>query len=165
MNKILSFVALALTATYSLTAQTSDQQDTRTLMESFRRASQNQDAQAYASLFAESGVWDGPLGQNAIGPANIGKAVDLTFTDFGPVEMVVWQAKPLASDVVLVVAYQKMKYRRADMQHIKDVPVALGSAGPPERSNVRTTIVLRKVDEQWKIVEAQVADLRMRASH
>ena len=160
MKKALSCVAFALIATYSISAQTFEEQGARNLRESFQRALQQQDTQAYASLFADSGVWDGPLGQNAIGPVNIRNSVSLMFADFGALEMVEWTAKTLTPGVMLVDVYQRMKGR----EDIRDVPVALGSVGPPRGSSVRTTMIVRKEkeDDRWKIIAARVADLRIR---
>jgi hypothetical protein len=41
-------------------------------------------ASEYASVFDENATWDGPLGQNAIGPENIKRAAALMFRTFGP---------------------------------------------------------------------------------
>jgi hypothetical protein len=45
-------------------------------------------APAYASFFDKNATWDGPLGQNAIGPENIKQAAYLMFKTFGPLQFV-----------------------------------------------------------------------------
>jgi uncharacterized protein (TIGR02246 family) len=155
MKKISCFVAFVAIATCSIMAQTADQKGARTVIDSFLRASQHQDAQAYASLFADASVWDGPQGQHA----NIRNAVQLMFSNSGPLQPVFYQAKPLAPDALQVDVYQKIKYA-AD--GFRKVPVATGSGVAPMRSNVRTTMILKKGHEGWKIVSAAAADLRVR---
>ena len=157
---------LLLTFTIILTsrllAQTSDQISIQKLMQSFTTASEKLDAKAYASLFGVSGVWDGPLGQNAIGPANIEKSADLMFSSFGALEPLEWRARPLAPDVTLVDVYQKMKTRLEDMHSTPTVvPTAPGSVGPRHRTALRTTLIFKKQNDEWDIVAARVADVRI----
>ncbi len=141
-------------------AQTAPTPDpTKSLRESFLRCSEQQDTGAYAALFSDSAVWDGPLGQNAIGPANISKSVTLMFAEFGPLDTVQWGEKRLAPGIMLVDVYQRMKTKKLK---INAVPVAQGSIGPRRGATVRTTMIVEKKAEQWRIVTARVADLRIR---
>jgi len=159
VNKILSFAAIALVAASSITAQTFDDENARIVMEGFQRLSEKQDAQAYASIFTNSGVWDGPHGENAIGPTNIRQSVQLMFAKFGSLVTAEWHVRSLAPDVKLVDVYQRTKARAED---IRDIPVASGSIGPVNGSTVRTTMILRRQNVKWRVVAARVADLRMR---
>jgi hypothetical protein len=43
----------------------------------------------------------------------------------------------------------------------KTVRTAPGSAPPPRGSSLRTTLVLKKVEGQWRITDAELADIRM----
>ena len=46
-------------------------EDASVFLIQLRDAAQSQSASAYAALFAKTGRWDGPFGQNAVGPANV----------------------------------------------------------------------------------------------
>src|SRR5215469_4877785 len=118
---------LVVILTCRLFAQTPDRLSVQNLMQSFNVASEKQDAKAYASLFDSSGVWDGPLGQNALGPANIEKSADLMFSSFGPLVTALVVGRQLAPDMQLVDVYQKMKPRPEDLHSIPTVvPTAPG---------------------------------------
>jgi uncharacterized protein (TIGR02246 family) len=144
-------------------AQTTDQLSIQKEMQSFVDASEKQDARAYASLFGPNSLWDGPLGHNSIGTANIRKAAEVMFSSFGPLIFMEWQARRLAPEVTLVDLYQKMNTRLEDGVHARpeNVPVIPGSAEPLHRVAVRTTFILKKQNDQWTIVAARVADLRV----
>jgi ketosteroid isomerase-like protein len=122
-----------------------------------RDASQVQNADAYASLFAGNGKWDGPFGQNAIGPLNIRTAIAQFFTEFGPLREVAAGAVQLSPDIVMADLYQMTKGRHASLDPKLLAP---GSGTPPHDSDFRTTLILRKEESGWKIIAARVADLR-----
>jgi hypothetical protein len=122
-----------------------------------QNASQVQNADAYASLFGSNSTWDGPFGENAIGPANIRNAVSRFFTRFGPLRTVMQGAHELSLDVVMVDVYQTTNRRGS---FLDPALVAPGSVRPPGGADVRTTLVLHRQDGGWKIIAARVADLR-----
>jgi uncharacterized protein (TIGR02246 family) len=127
------------------------------LVNQLQQASQARDAQKYASLFSEDAKWQGPLGQNAIGPANIKRAVALMLAAFGPLNTREWRATQLGPDSILVEMFQGD--RVSGFQ--KTVPTAPGSATRPPGSSLRTTLVLKEVEGQWRIIDAELADIRM----
>lgn len=127
------------------------------VMGRLQRASQVQDAQQYASVFTENATWQGPLGQSAIGPANIQRAAGLMLTTFGPLNTREWQAKQLGPDFRMVEMFQG----NAASNFRKTVPTAPGSGTPPNGSSLRTTLILRKVEGQWRIIAAELADIRV----
>jgi hypothetical protein len=77
-------------------------------------------APAYASVFDENATWDGPLGQNAIGPENIKRAAYLMFRTFGPLQFAGWKPKKLSADIWVVDMYQKVT--DAHSNSWKDIP-------------------------------------------
>jgi hypothetical protein len=98
-----------------LVGQSPDQLSIQKLMDTFHAAAEKQDAKAYASFFGTTAVWDGPFGENAIGPANIEKSADLMLSSFGPLEPVSVIERPLAPDVQLVDLYQRMRARAENL--------------------------------------------------
>ena len=116
-----------------------------------------QNAEAYAALFDGNGKWDGPFGQNAIGPLNIRTAVGQFFTEFGPLREVQRSALQLSPDLVMGDVYQMTA--RSTFS-IDPKLLAPGSGTPPHYADVRTTLILRKQESGWKIIAARVADLR-----
>jgi ketosteroid isomerase-like protein len=116
-------------------------------------------APAYASVFDENATWDGPLGQNAIGPENIKRAAYLMFRTFGPLQFAGWKPKKLSTDILVVDMYQKVT--NAHSNSWKDIPTAPGSIAAPYGSDLRTTLVLKKQDKGWRVIVARVADLRL----
>jgi len=122
-----------------------------------RGVSQVQNADAYAALFDSNGRWDGPFGQNAIGPLSIKSAVAQFFTEFGPLLEVQIGAFQLSPDIVMVDLYQMTQGRR----HARLEPTLLArGSGTPPPADVRTTLILRKQESEWKIIAARVADVR-----
>lgn len=126
-----------------------------------RSASQTQNADAYAALFDSNGKWDGPIGQNAIGPLNIRSAALQFFTEFGALQFVAASAAQLSPDLVMADLYQT-----TDGPHVSPFPklIARGSGTPPPHADVRTTLILHKQESGWRIIAARVADLRVRNS-
>jgi len=131
--------------------------DALVFLTQLRDASQAQNADAYASLFAGNGKWDGPFGQNAIGPLNIKTAVGQFFSEFGPLREVQMGAVQLSPDVVMADVYQMTQGR--GLASLDPTLLAPGSGTPPRRADVRTTLILRKQESGWKIIAARVADL------
>jgi len=129
-----------------------------TFLAKLELASWTQNADAYAALFAGNGKWDGPFGQNAVGPSNIRTAVGQFFTEFGPLReaatTVTFQISP---DVIMLDVYQMTNGRHASLD---PKLIAPGSGAPPRFADVRTTLILRKGDSGWNIFAARVADLR-----
>ena len=157
MRHLSLFLGLSVALTGSCLAQrTRDARDALTFITQLQNASWAQNADAYAGLFDSNGTWDGPFGQNAMGPLNIKTAVGQFFTEFGPLHTVTKSARALSLDVVMADVYQKTKGRGAplDLSHI-----ANGSVGPPQDADVRTTLILRRQELGWKILTARVADL------
>ena len=73
-----------------LTASCQAQQAARDALAFLTRlqdALQMRNAGAYTALFASDGKWDGPFGQNAMGPLNIRTAVGEFLTEFGPLSI------------------------------------------------------------------------------
>ena len=66
---------------------------------------------AYPALFAGNGKWDGPFGQNAIGPLNVRAAVAQFFTEFGPLREVQAGAVQLSPEIVMADVYQMTEAR------------------------------------------------------
>ena len=155
MKQVSSLLGLSIVLTACCLAQPSH--DALVWLTQLQNASQVQNAGAYASLFGSNGTWDGPFGENAIGPANIRNAVSRFFTRFGPLLTVMQGAHELSHDVVMVDVYQRTNRRGS---FLDPALVAPGSARPPRGADVRTTLVLHRQDGGWKIIVARVADLR-----
>lgn len=117
-------------------------------------------AQVYASVFDDRATWDGPLGQNAIGPENIERAADLIFRTVGPLQCVLWVQRQASVDTWIVDMYQKAT--KGHSTSGKDFPTAPGSAAAVRYGgDLRTTLVVKKQDKGWKVIAAWVADLRV----
>ena len=129
----------------------------RTLVKHVWDASETQDGHDYVSVFSEHAIWDGPAGENAIGPENIERAVKAMFTRCGPVRTKKANFRPLAPDLEMVDMYQVAQL----LPHDRDgVPAAPGSIGPPLGSNVRATLIVKNEAGQWRVIAARIADLR-----
>ena len=131
--------------------------DTLAFLAQMRDASLGQNADAYTALFASDGKWDGPFGQNAIGPLNIRTAVGQFFTEFGPLQVVSTDTFQLSRDLVMADVYQRTRGRHASLD---PKLIAPGSGVAPQDADVRTTFILHKQETGWKIIVARVADLR-----
>jgi len=163
MKKGFLLVIFAVVFRCCLVGQSPDQLGIQKLMNSINDAAEKQDAKAYASFFGPSAVWDGPFGDNTIGPTNIEKLAHLMFTSFGPLKPVLVIGRSLAPDVQLVDVYQTMRIRAEDLHSAPEsLQLPPGSIGPPHRSAVRTTLIFQKQNDQWRITAARVADLRIR---
>lgn len=77
MKQVISLLGISILLTASCLAQPA--RETLALLTQLRDASQVQNAAAYAALFSSDGKWDGPFGQNALGPLNIRTAVGQFF--------------------------------------------------------------------------------------
>jgi hypothetical protein len=155
MKQVSSLLGISVLLTACCVAQPT--RDALVFLTQLRNASQVQNADAYASLFDSNGTWDGPFGENAIGPANIKNAVSRFFARFGPLLTAMQSAHGVSPDVVWVDVYQATNRHHASLDPALLVP---GSIGPPSRADVRTTLILHKEDGGWKITAARVADLR-----
>jgi ketosteroid isomerase-like protein len=155
MKKVCSLLGISILLSACCLAQTT--RDALVFLTSLRDASQVQNADGYAALFASNGKWDGPFGQNAIGPLNIRTAVGQFFTEFGPLREVQRSAVQLSPDLVMADVYQMTKGRHASLDPKLLAP---GSGTPPHFADLRTTLILRKQESGWKIIAARVADLR-----
>jgi len=159
MKQVCSLVGLSVLLSACCLAQSA--RDALAFLTPLRDASQVQNADQYAdhyaALFASDGRWDGPIGQNAIGPLNIKAAVDQFFTEFGPLREVQAGARQLSPDIVLADVYQMIEGSRHASLDRK--LIARGSGTPPP-ADFRTTLVLRKEGSGWNIIAARVADLR-----
>lgn len=155
MKQVCSLLGISILLSVCCLAQ--PERDALDFLTQLRDASQVQNADAYASLFDSKGTWDGPFGENAIGPANIKNAVSRFFARFGPLGTAMRGAHLVSPDVVWADVYQT-----TDDPHASLDPgfLAPGSIGPPSRADVRTTLILRKQESGWRIVAARVADLR-----
>lgn len=122
-----------------------------------RDASQVQNADAYTALFASDAKWEGPFGQNAIGPLNIRTAVGQFFTEYGPLHVVSIATSRLSPNLVVADVYQRTRGRHASLD---PKLIAAGSGVPRQDADVRTSLILRKQETGWKIIAARVADLR-----
>jgi hypothetical protein len=60
--------------------------DALTFLTQLHNALEAQNADDYAAVFDSNGSWDGPFGQNALGPLNITTAARQFFTEFGPTD-------------------------------------------------------------------------------
>jgi len=159
--KVSSLLGISVLLTACCLAQPT--RDALTFLTPLRDASQVQNADAYAALFASNGKWDGPFGQNAIGPLNIRTAVGQFFTEFGPLREVAAGAVQLSPDIVMADVYQMTE----GSEHASLDPklLASGSGTPPHHADFRTTLILRKQESGWKIIAARVADLRAGRRH
>jgi uncharacterized protein (TIGR02246 family) len=129
----------------------------RTLVQHIWDASETQDEHDYVSVFSEHAIWDGPAGENAIGPENIERAVKAMFVRCGPVQTKKANFRPLAPDLEMVDMYQVAQLLPHDRTSI---PAAPGSIGPPQRSNIRATLIVKNEAGQWRVIAARIADLR-----
>lgn len=156
MKQVCSLVGISVLLSACCLAQTT--RDALVFLKPLRDASQLQNADEYAALFASNSKWDGPFGQNAIGPLNIRAAVGQFFTEFGPLREVQAGAVQLSPDIVMADVYQMIEGSR----HASLDPklLAPGSGTPPHLADFRTTLILRKQESEWKIIAARVADLR-----
>lgn len=159
MNKLLFALISGLIGVCCASAQTFDRGKSEDLRETFQHICETQNAQAYASLFGDSAVWDGPSGENAIGPTNIGRSIHLMFAYLGPLETVEWQERKLAPNILVVNVYQRIT--RTPTGGENEVRVAPGSIGPPGGSSLRTTMILKRDHMQWTVVDARVARLQV----
>ena len=156
MKQVCSLVGLSVLLSVCCLAQSA--RDALAFLTPLRDASQVQNADQYAALFASNGKWDGPFGQNAIGPLNVKAAVDQFFTEFGPLRQVQAGALQLSPDIVMADVYQMIEgSRHASLDRKLLAP---GSGTPPHLADFRTTLILRKQESGWKIIAARVADLR-----
>jgi ketosteroid isomerase-like protein len=155
MKQVSSLLGISVLLTACCLAQPT--RDALVFLTQLKDASQVQNADAYAALFASDGKWDGPFGQNAIGPLNIRTAVGQFFTEFGPLGEVQAGAVQLSPDLVMADVYQMTEGRHASLD---PKLLAQGSGAPPHHADVRTTVILRKQESGWRIIAARVADLR-----
>jgi hypothetical protein len=155
MKQVSSLLGLSVLLTACCLAQ--DSRDALVFLTQLQNASQVKNADGYASFFGSSGTWDGPFGENAIGPPNIRNAVSRFFTRFGPLRTVMQSAHELTHDVVMVDVYQRTNRRGS---FLDPALIAPGSGGPPRGADVRTTFLLHRQDGGWEIIAARVADLR-----
>lgn len=159
MKRTLVRLLLSVLAVYSMAQPASlDQDGFRRAMEKIQSASATQDGQAYALFFANDATWDGPLGQNAIGRENIGRAAQLMFSTLGPLQLTEWHPRRLSADVVMVDMYQAVV--NAPSASLHNVPTAPGSIAARGGCDIRTTLVLRRDSERWIVVAARLADIR-----
>lgn len=134
------------------------------LVEQLRSELNSENAPTYASVFDSSATWDGPFGQNAIGPENIKRAADLMFRTLGPLQCVLWAQRKVSADTWIVDMYQMAM--NAHTASRKNIPIAPGSAPPSPGKDIRTTLVLRETNTGLRVVAARVADLRLsKANH
>ena len=155
MKLVCSLIGISVLLSACCLAQTT--RDVLAFLTPVRDASQVQNADAYAALFAGNGKWDGPFGQNAIGPLNVRAAVAQFFTEFGPLREVQAGAFQLSPDIVMADVYQMTEGSR----HASLDPKLLApGSGTPPPADFRTTLILRKQESGWKIIAARVADLR-----
>lgn len=129
----------------------------RAVMEVVQQASETRNGHDYVSVFSEHSTWDGPAGENAVGPANIERAANEMFVRCGPLSTMRWHSKPLAPNLVMVDLYQVAQLLPSDR---KSVPAAPGLVGPPQGSNIRATLILKSEVGQWRVIAARVADIR-----
>jgi|KBSMisStaDraftv2_1062788.scaffolds.fasta_scaffold00309_26 hypothetical protein len=80
-----------------------------TVVERLQSQLNSENAQMYASLFDSAATWDGPIGQNAIGPENIKRAAYLMFRTVGPLQCLLWVQRKVSADTWIVDMYQKAK--------------------------------------------------------
>src|SRR4029077_3080147 len=104
MKQVCSLFGISILLSACCLAQST--RDALVFLTPLRDASLVQNADAYAALFASNGKWDGPFGQNAIGPLNITTAIGQFFTEFGPLREVQSGAVQLSPDIVLADVYQ-----------------------------------------------------------
>ena len=128
-------------------------------MNQLRSELNSENAQLYASVFDYGATWDGPLGQNALGPENIQRAAHLLFRTVGPLQCVLWVQRQISADTWIVDMYQKVT--NAHSSSSRDIPTVRGSVAPAYASDIRTTFVLRGKDTGWTVVAARIADLRL----
>lgn len=156
MKQVCSLVGISVLLSAFCLAQST--RDVLVFLTPLRDASQVQNADEYGALFASNSKWDGPFGQNAIGPLNIRAAVGQFFTEIGPLREVEAGAVQLSPDIVMADVYQMIE--RSRHTPIDHKLLALGSGTPPHFADFRTTLILRKQESGWKIIAARVADLR-----
>lgn len=155
MKRVFSLLGISVLLSACCLAQPA--RDALVFLTLMRNASQAQNAEAYSALFDNSGRWDGPFGQNAIGPLNIRTAASQFFTEFGPLQEAAEVTFQLSSDLVLADIYQTTRGQHASLDPKIFAP---GSGAPTHDADVRTTLILRKQESGWRIITARVADLR-----
>jgi uncharacterized protein (TIGR02246 family) len=129
----------------------------QTLVKHVRDSSETQDEHDYISVFSEHAIWDGPAGENAIGPDNIERAVKGMFARCGPLQTRKANFRPLAPDLEMVDMYQMAQLLPHDRNSI---PAAPGSVGAPQGSNIRATLIVKNEAGRWRVIAARIADLR-----
>lgn len=157
MKTILSFFLVSVLGLYC-SAQENRRQEHDDIV-AMKQVLNTENAPEYASVFDENATWDGPLGENAIGPENIKRAARLMFRTFGPLEFAGWKPKKVSADICVVDLYQKVTNGHSNPS--KDIPTAAGSIAAPYGGDLRTTLVLKKQDKGWRVMVARVADLRL----
>lgn len=148
---------LCISVLFSACCLAQPARDALAFLTQLQDASLGQNADSYTALFDSNGKWEGPFGQNAIGPLNIRTAVGQFLTEFGPLHEVSEVTVQLSPDLVMADVYQRTKGPHASLD---PKLIAPGSGVPPHDADVRTTLILRKQETGWKILDARVADLR-----
>ena len=159
MRHAILLLALSVALTGSCLAQLAFEgtdEDALTFLAQLHNALEAQHADDYAALFDSSGSWDGPFGQNALGPVNIRTAARQFFTEFGPLTTVFKVARQLSPDIVMAEVYQRRNGRHTSLD---PKLIARGSGTAPHDADVRTTLILARQESGWKIIAARVADL------
>jgi hypothetical protein len=133
-----------------------DRQEFRELLERLKRAGKDRDAKLYASCFASESSWEGPLGESAIGPANIERSMALVYQAVGSFETTESRLSNIRDAPRL--ALLDLHESAQKLPTKTDVAVAVGSTQIP--GNVRTTMILRKTQQHWQVMLARVAYLR-----
>jgi hypothetical protein len=160
MKTILSFFLVSVLGLYCSAQENAKYENGDIVaMKQVQSALTTENASAYPSVFDENATWDGPLGQNAIGPENIKRAAALMFRTFGPLEFAEWKPKRLSADICVVDMYQKVTNGHSNLS--KDIPTAPGSVAASYGRDLRTTLVLKKQDKGWSVMVARVGDLRL----
>jgi ketosteroid isomerase-like protein len=125
-------------------------------------ATESGNVDEYVSIMASNATWDGPMGENAIGPDNIRRAVNLAFENWGRLRTLQAQFKFLTPYLVFADMYQRAG---SVSSRGESIAVAPGSVGPPRGSNLRTTLLLRKENDEWRVIAVRIADLRSSETH
>ena len=148
--------ALSL-STIAQQADSASVEKVHSVAKQLQSATENRDVEQYVSVMASDATWDGPMGENAIGPDNIVRAASLTFKNWGRLRTAELQIRFLTPDLVLAEMFQRIGTtpRRRD-----EVAVAPGSVGPVSGSNLRTTLLMRHQEGRWLVIAVRIADLR-----
>lgn len=128
------------------------------LVLNIQHACETRNSALYISLFSSNSTWSGPMGQGGAGHDIIEPAV-ASFLDEIAAEglklrLSHFEVRPLSDEFQMVDVYQTHLTSR-DMTQL---PPPWPATAVPD--DYRTTLLIEKQEQGWRVIDARVADLR-----